>query len=253
MGTIINGEKLENVYIAGNRIKGFAKSGNIVYKEPPCYLLEWTDTNNVEYIQRIPEFQLYNVLVDLNNRMKTCKVTSLNGAQIMDCSLLFNYFNYLESVDLSEFDTSSAVTMANMFSNCSRLKYINLSNLDTNEVQSMSNMFNYCTSLEKLDLTSFNIENVTNMQMMFYRCRSLSKLDLSNFFTKSLRITSFIFYECNKLMYLDLSNFDFSKVNNFEREFEGIPADCLIYVKDQNAKDFVLNRRSDLTNVQIKN
>ena len=38
MGTIINGEKLENVYIAGNRIKGFAKSGNIIYKEPPCYL-----------------------------------------------------------------------------------------------------------------------------------------------------------------------------------------------------------------------
>ena len=33
MGTIINGKKIENFCIAGNKLNGFAKNGNIVFKK----------------------------------------------------------------------------------------------------------------------------------------------------------------------------------------------------------------------------
>ena len=61
-----------------------------------------------------------------------------------------------------------------------------------------------------------------------------------------------MFYYCADLTSLDLSNFTFSKVTNSSSMFENVPSDCLIKVKDETAKNFVLSARSDLTNVQIK-
>ena len=90
----------------------------------------------------------------------------------------------------------------------------------------MGDTFSYCSSLTTLDLSNFNTDSVTNMYGMFRNCFNLEELDISNF--------------------------NFTNVTDTTAMFLNIPKNCLIYVKDQTAKDFVLNVRNDLTNVVIK-
>lgn len=250
-------------------------------------MIEYTDINdiyhNVSYYQ---EESLREFIKNAN--MKTCKITS-TGLRIKDCSNLFSNCKELTSIDLSEFDTSETTNMSGMFSGCSNLEKINLSGIDTSKVTNMWDMFNSCYRLTTLDLSSFNTENVTSMDSMFFMCSGLVELNISNFNTSNNTALGQTFYGCSKLTDLDLSNFDTSKVvymgelfyscralktldlssfdfsglsseNAAKNMFGvkpystfGVPSNCLIYVKDETAKEFVLNVRSDLTNVQIKN
>ena len=86
-----------------------------------------------------------------------------------------------ESIDLSEFDTSSVTSMPAMFQNCSNLKSLNISSFDTSKVTQMPYMFAYCSSLESLDLSNFDTSNVTVMPFLFTGCTKLKNLDLSSF------------------------------------------------------------------------
>ena len=51
---------------------------------------------------------------------------------------------------------------------------------------------------------------------------------------------------------LDISNFDFTNVTSWNNMFAGCNNDCNIYVKDQDAKDWIESKFPSLTNVQIK-
>lgn len=161
----------------------------------------------------------------------------------------------LHSIDSSIFCFKS-LYMASLFSGCSSLESLDLSKLDTSNTIEMRKMFNNCTSLVSLDLSKFNTKNVTTMSYMFAGCSSLKSLDLSTFDTSNVTDMNGMFSACSSLSMLDLSSFDFSKVTDYDYMFDApagdFPKDCLIYVKDQAAKDFVLKVRYNLTNVQIK-
>lgn len=161
----------------------------------------------------------------------------------------------LHSIDSSIFCFKS-LYMTSLFSGCSSLESLDLSKLDTSNTIEMRNMFNNCTSLVSLDLSKFNTKNVTTMSYMFAGCSSLKSLDLSTFDTSNVTDMNGMFSACSSLSMLDLSSFDFSKVTDYDYMFDApagdFPKDCLIYVKDQAAKDFVLKVRYNLTNVQIK-
>ena len=79
---------------------------------------------------------------------------------------------------------------------------------------------------------------------MFYNCSSLVNLDLSNFDTSSLTTMGCMFRNCSKLTSLDLSNFDFTNVN-VDGSFSNTPSGISIYVKDEAAKEFILNNKAD--------
>lgn len=161
----------------------------------------------------------------------------------------------LHSIDSSIFCFKS-LYMTSLFSGCSSLESLDLSKLDTSNTIEMRNMFNNCTSLVSLDLSKFNTKNVTTMSYMFAGCSSLKSLDLSTFDTSNVTDMNGMFSACSSLSMLDLSSFDFSKVTDYDYMFDApagdFPKDCLIYVKDQAAKDFVLKARYNLTNIQIK-
>ena len=99
-----------------------------------------------------------------------------------------------------------------------------MSNLDTSNMVNIGYMFRLCENLLELDLSNFNTSKVTNMEWMFQGCKNLIKLNLSSF--------------------------DFTNVTIYDSMFKDIPADCEIIVKDDTAKDWVLNTRSDLANVK---
>ena len=65
-----------------------------------------------------------------------------------------------------------------MFCGCSFLNSINLSSFNTSNVTNMSCMFDGCSSLNSINLSSFNTSNVTDMSCIFYGCYSLKKKNI---------------------------------------------------------------------------
>lgn len=119
----------------------------------------------------------------------------------------------LESVDLSNLDTSSTKDMSMMFQACKALDRLDLSSFDTSSAQDMSQMFQGCTSLRYLDLSHFETSDVIRMMEMFAACESLESLDLSSFDTLNVKDLSRMFQGCDSLQSLDLSSFDTSNAS----------------------------------------
>ena len=88
---------------------------------------------------------------------------------------MFKECKSLQSLDVSNFNTSNVNWMSVMFWGCKSLKYLDLSNFDTSNVYNMNNMFEYCESLESLDLSNFNVREPydNSINNMFWGCSKL--------------------------------------------------------------------------------
>jgi len=139
-------------------------------------------------------------------------LTSISGFQYLDISNAKFVYDY-EPTTLS------------IFGNCPKLN-LDLSDLDVSNVTNMSSMFSNYSSSQLLDLSSLDTSNVTNMSFMFYYYSSSQPLDLSGF--------------------------NISKVTEVSYMFDSIKADCLITVKDEAIKAWVLEQNNELTNVVVK-
>ena len=91
---------------------------------------------------------------------------------------MFSGCNSLESINLSNFNTSSARNMQGMFFSCNSLRFLDLSNFDTSKVYNMENMFNGCSSLRFLDISNFNLKNLGTCSEMFSNCKNLGYIKL---------------------------------------------------------------------------
>ena len=153
--------------------------------------------------------------VDPSDNTKMYVSTQKSGIKIEaheSSTRIFTYCENLTSIDLSNFDTSNATDMKEMFCTCESLATVNVSSFDTSKVTDMSGMFSGCTSLTKLDVSNFNTSNVNTMYSMFSYCENLTSIDLSNFNTSNVTNMSRMFCGSSGLTSLDLSNFDTSKV-----------------------------------------
>ena len=155
-----------------------------------------------------------------------------------DCSKMFYQFGYtygVNSLDLSNFDTSQVTDMQEMFRYCTKLISLDVSNFDTSQVTDMYGMFNSCYKLTSLDVSNFNTSQVTDMQSMFDNCSSLTSLDLSNFNTSQVTDMYGMFKYCEKLTSLNVSNFDTSQVTDMRVMFRGCnKLNCSITIMNPN-------------------
>ncbi|HOO06483.1 MAG TPA: BspA family leucine-rich repeat surface protein [Ruminococcus sp.] len=150
-----------------------------------------------------------------------------------DCLALFYEWEQVESIDLSQADSSNVVSTKQMFYGCSSLTSLDLSGFNTSKITNMESMFYGCSSLTSLDVSGFDTSKVTNMQSMFRYCISLESLDLSNFETSNVTDMSNMFRHCKSLTLLDLSSFDTSSVTNMERMFYDCSSLTTIYASDK--------------------
>ena len=95
--------------------------------------------------------------------------------------------------------------------NCIQLESLDISNFDTSLVTQMHYMFSNCKHLGSLNLFNFKTSLVTDMQYMFYNCSKLLSLDISNFDTSEVTNSQEMFYGLNSIMYINLYN---AKDNN---------------------------------------
>ena len=162
---------------------------------------------------------------------------------------MFHGCSSLESIDLSNFNTSKVTDMGYMFYYCSSLKSIDLSNFDTSKVTDMDAMFYGCSSLEFIDLSNFVTSNVIDMGHMFKGCSSLESIDLSNFDTSKVTDMGFMFKGCSSLLSIDLSYFNMIKCNSYDRflDISSIKYINLYYFKN----DKILSYYFDNINTSI--
>lgn len=119
---------------------------------------------------------------------------------------MFCYCQSLETLDLSNFDTSNVTNMEDMFWDCRTLKKLDLSNFNTSNVTNMLEMFGACIDLRKL-IIPFDTSNVTDMSYMFYSCMSLKKLDLTSFSDTNVTNKNNMFKETTCKVTFDTSKF----------------------------------------------
>ena len=120
---------------------------------------------------------------------------------------LFRNMQDLQSIDLSNIDTSNITNMSYMFYGSS-LTDLDLRGVDTSNVTDMSYMFENCNSLTELDLSSLDLPNLKYMDNMFRYCRNLSSVDLSDFNAPKLESAGYLFYHCDHLTNVNLNGFD---------------------------------------------
>lgn len=183
---------------------------------------EWEDICGNKYTGTIiPIFENQVITTWRDWHFKTVKKVSMAEGQVIRPKSTAHWFESkeeLESVDLSNLDTSECVTMSAMFSVCSNLKSIDVSGFDTSNVTDMSRMFASCDNLTELDVSGFNTEKVTNMSQMFDHI-DVTELDLSNFNTSKVTDMSHMFDGCHSLERLDLKSFNTSNVTNMNGMF----------------------------------
>ena len=132
---------------------------------------------------------------------------------------MFYSCSNLNTLDVSNWNTSNVTTMHSMFYNCSNLTALDVSQWDTSNVTSMRAMFYSCSNLNTLDVGNWNTSNVTNMESMFSRCRSLTTIDVSDWNISKVTDMGAIFHECNSLIRLNVTGWDTSNVTNMDAMF----------------------------------
>ena len=114
---------------------------------------DWTiDSNGVLTIGE-GEFTNDDELLSCPWEEYAYKVTHVDGtAKFKIIGSLSGAFGGLtaQTINLSGWDTSSVVSMYDMFSGCSSLTELNISNWDTSSVTDMSHMFSGCSALSKI-------------------------------------------------------------------------------------------------------
>ena len=154
------------------------------------------------------------------SNINSLNLSNINTSNVTNMSYMFYYCRSLASLDLNGLDTSNVTDMKKMFYCCSALESLDLSDFKTSNVTDMSYMFDGCIALTNLDLSKFNTGNVTDMSYMFYFCRLLTSLSLNGFETNDVTNMNYMFYRCSALTSLDLSGFDTSNVTSMERMFK---------------------------------
>lgn len=149
---------------------------------------------------------------------KTAKLSSRSH-------LIWSGLTKLESIDVSDIDTSEVTDMSRMF-NCISLQSLDLSTFDTSNVNNMYCMFgdggwNSVPVKEIIFGEKFNTSKVTNMSYMFYACTKLTELDLSGFDTSNVIDFQLMFCLCTSLTELDVSAFDTSSAITMNHMFAG--------------------------------
>jgi surface protein len=134
-----------------------------------------------------------------------------------------------------------------VFYNCTSLQSLDLSNWDTSNVTNMATMFSNCP-ITQLDLSNFDTSKVTSMSYMFRGCTNLSVLDISGFDTSSLNIMeggvpeiTGMFRDCTSLRELRLDNCSSDTISNIINS-GNFPASNAgtIYCKEENAANLTL-------------
>ena len=152
--------------------------------------LDWSiDSEGLLLIQGTGNYA-YDALIEDENKDGSPKWTQyhdyikravVNVKEITSTDHMFYDCSKLESIDLTQLDTSKVTDMHQMFSSCARLESIDVSSFDTSQVTNMGSMFLGCIRLKEIDLSAWDMDQVENAGSIFCsydECYFLSKITM---------------------------------------------------------------------------
>lgn len=184
--------------------------------------LQYADVSNVTTMESLLEYGSpitgFEALADWD----VSKVTVFDNA--------FYYASGGEEYDglsdftfLSKWNTSSAISMKDMFRYLNVKSSHGLENLNVSNAN-ISGMFRECLWLKDIvALANWNVSNATDFSYLFYYCSELESLHgIENWDVSKVTSFSQIFLGCETIEDVDvLANWDVSKVSNFSYAFSG--------------------------------
>ena len=162
-----------------------------------------------------------NMFKGITNYIDEIDMSNFDSSKLVSMEYMFHGCQYLKNVNFGNMDTSLVQNMKGLFFQCfHRLESIDVSNFNTSLVTSMSLMFGCCHVLKSIKFSKlFNTSKVTSMQSMFYHGYKIISLDFSSFNTSLVTDMSNMFFECHSIKFLNLSNFNTSKVTTIKQMF----------------------------------
>lgn len=209
-----------------------------------CYSLTTVPTLNTSNATNLSNLFQYNSALTTIPMLDTHKCTNMTG--------MFQSCSKITTIPVNDFHL--VTNLYATFSGCSGLTgTIDFSNYSfSTNITSVSSMFQSCTNIENVNLSTLGVTaNNTVLSSMFNNCTKLKTINLSNFAPHSINGADSMFQNCTALEELDISSMTMPNAW-FSNMFDGVPTNCLIYVKDQTAKNWFTTNWPSLTNVQIK-
>ena len=190
-----------------------------------------------------------------SNCSKLVNIIGLDNWNMSKATQIYGMFSScssLQSLDLNNWDVSKITSAAYLFSGCKELTDLDLSNWKMDSLYTPNYIMPYCSKLKNVKIFEWTWHYRTpSFQNAFTDCSSLTSLDLSKWHCEGTSITmSAAFSGCTSLQYLDLRNIDFSRSSKYTNAFTGVPNNCLVIVKNDASKNWVLNCNSAFTNVK---
>ena len=213
------------VWTVGSGVKVWAVRSEKLYRVCICAEGGINAAGACEYLfskcRNLREVQFNSCfhITDENNAADLPETDDAEGQDKFSLKGMFSECELLESLDISDWDTSLIQNMACMFKYCTSLSSLDISRWNTGCVRSMSHMFCGCKSLESIDISCWNTERVRSMASMFCLCERLKTLDISRWKTGQVRDMESMFYCCLSLESLDISGWDTGMVENISRMF----------------------------------
>lgn len=177
-------------------------------------------------------------------KLESVDMTNFDSSQVTSMASLFAGCSKLASLSISSLDTSRVTRVSNMFYGCASLSGISLSGLDTSQVTSMSGFFSGCSALSSIDLTGLSTTSVTDMAWMFSGCSSLASLSVSGLDTSQVTTMREMFSGCTAMTRLDLTGFDTSQTEYLNSMFSGCSS-----LESLNLSSFDTSSATDMADV----
>ncbi|MBE5812326.1 MAG: BspA family leucine-rich repeat surface protein [Clostridiales bacterium] len=188
------------------------------------------------------------------------KLSSINGLELLNADSVTSmmkmfsgctnlYSNIDTTLDLSSLNTANVIDMSYMFENCGVREVDLRGNFDTASVTDMSYMFSGCSNLQTIyGINDLNLESLMDVEGMFMNCTSLGEdyeiFSLLNWDVSELENANYMFKGCTSLYWAELLNWNAPKLVEAKEMFKGCTA--LEYV---NIIGWEANSLADITSM----
>lgn len=190
------------------------------------------------------------------------------GENITNAESMFEFCDYLTSLDLTNIDFSKNTSFKNLFKNDESLKTLTFSeNLNSTAATDFSSMFENCTSLTAINhIDKLRLDNAINLGRMYFNVRNIYMDDIvSKLIANKVTDTSYMFastytknpvifpatfntnlvqnmkgmFESHRGPLIDLSNFRFDNVEDMSNIFAKPGVSDIKWPTHQNAPKLI--------------
>ncbi len=182
---------------------------------------------NLTSIEGINNFETGKV-TDMTQMFYGVGITTLDlsgwdTSNVEKMGWMFNGASNLANLDLSNWKFPEDFDVKGMIGDLKKLpklNTLNLSNWDTSSITDMSWLFSRNEVFKSLNLSGWDTSNVTTLEGMFYSCTNLSEIiGIEKWNVKKVKSTKWLF-SSNKFAQMDLSQWQTSSLDNMAATFE---------------------------------